>query len=437
MTMRTTSIRTASIRDEALRQAELADLPQSSRMQRLAKRVVLKQMQMLEQGRLVIEDGGEVHVFGQAAEDTDLVAHIVVHHISGYRDVMLNGTVGSGEAYMRGAWSTPDLVKVIRIFVRNIDLMSQWDSKKPLWQRVALKLLHWANNNHLQGSRRNIAAHYDLGNNFFEQFLDPTMMYSSAIYPHPEATLEQAQHYKLDRICRKLQLRPDDHIIEIGTGWGGFALHAASQYGCRVTTTTLSREQYEHTRARVEAAGLSGRITVLLKDYRELDGQYDKLVSIEMIEAVGAKFFAQYFAKCSQLLKPDGMGLIQSITISDQRYQQALKEVDFIQRYIFPGGCLPCNAIIAQHIAQDTDMQIVHWEDITSHYAKTLAQWREGFWSRIANIQTQGYHDMFVRMWDFYLAYCEGGFAERAIHTSQLVFAKPKAAHWQLEFAGA
>ena len=430
-------MRTTSIRDEALRQGALIEVPRVARGHQLAKRVVLRQLQTLALGRLVIEDGDDVFAFGQAADDTDLVAHVVVHDASAYRDVMLNGTVGSGEAYMRGAWSTPDLVKVIRIFVRNMDLMSQWDSKKPLWQRVALKLMHWANSNHLKGSRRNISAHYDLGNEFFEQFLDPTMMYSSAIYPHPDATLEQAQRYKLDRICRKLQLRPDDHIIEIGTGWGGFALHAAQHYGCRVTTTTLSREQYDHARARIEAAGLSDRITVLLKDYRELEGTYDKLVSIEMIEAVGAKFFAQYFAKCSQLLKPDGVGLIQSITISDQRYQQALKEVDFIQRYIFPGGCLPCNAVIARHIASDTDMQIVHWEDITPHYAKTLAQWREGFWSRIAHIQTQGYHEMFVRMWDFYLAYCEGGFTERAIHTSQLVFAKPKAAHWQLEFAGA
>jgi len=424
------------VRATSIRNTQLDLVSQKKPMHRLARRLVLQQLSMLAAGRLVIDDHGEIFEFGEAAEQTDLVAHIVVHHVSAYHDVMLNGTVGSGEAYMRGAWSTPDLVKVIRIFVRNMALMTQWDSKKPLWQRMAMKLLHLANSNHLIGSRRNISAHYDLGNDFFEQFLDPTMMYSSAIYPHPDATLEQAQRYKLDRICRKLQLRPDDHIIEIGSGWGGFALHAASHYGCRVTTTTLSREQFEHTRARVEAAGFGDRVTVLLQDYRELEGQYDKLVSIEMIEAVGAKFFSQYFAKCSALLKPHGMGLIQSITISDQRYQQALKEVDFIQRYIFPGGCLPCNAVLAQHVARDTDMQIVHWEDISVHYARTLAHWREGFWDRISAIQTKGYHDVFVRMWDFYLAYCEGGFAERAIHTSQLVFAKPAASHWQLEYAG-
>jgi cyclopropane-fatty-acyl-phospholipid synthase len=428
-------VRATSIRNTQLDLVSQNITSQKKAMHGLARRLVLQQLSTLAFGRLVIEDHGDVFEFGEDADKTGLVAHIVVHHISAYHDVMLNGTVGSGEAYMRGAWSTPDLVKVIRIFVRNMALMSQWDSKKPLWQRMAMKLLHWANSNHLTGSRRNISAHYDLGNDFFEQFLDPTMMYSSAIYPHPEATLEQAQRFKLDRICRKLQLRPDDHIIEIGTGWGGFALHAASHFGCRVTTTTLSREQFDHTRARVDAAGLGDRITVLLQDYRELEGHYDKLVSIEMIEAVGAKFFPQYFAKCSALLKPHGMGLIQAITISDQRYQQALKEVDFIQRYIFPGGCLPCNAVLAQHVASDTDMQIVHWEDITVHYARTLAQWREGFWNRINAIQTKGYHDVFVRMWDFYLAYCEGGFAERAIHTSQLVFAKPEAGHWQLEFA--
>jgi cyclopropane-fatty-acyl-phospholipid synthase len=290
---------------------------------------------------------------------------------------------------------------------------------------MGLKLAHSLNRNTRKGSRKNIAAHYDLGNDFFHLFLDPTMMYSAAVFDTSEATLEDASQAKLNEICLQLELTPDDHLVEIGTGWGGMAIHAATHYGCRVTTTTISREQYEYARQRVAELGLTDRITVLCEDYRNLTGQFDKLVSVEMIEAVGHQFYGNYFARCSALLKPSGKMVIQAITISDQRYRQARDTVDFIKRFIFPGGCLPSLAVIADHIARDTDMQIVHLRDITQDYARTLACWRERFTEQLEAVRRMGFDDHFIRMWEFYLCYCEGGFRERIIGTVQLSFAKP------------
>ncbi|MCB2069151.1 MAG: class I SAM-dependent methyltransferase, partial [Ottowia sp.] len=275
------------------------------------------------------------------------------------------------------------------------------------------------------GSRKNIAAHYDLGNDFFKLFLDPTMMYSSALFPSADASLEEASVAKLDELCRQLELRSEDHLLEIGTGWGGMAIHAARHYGCRVTTTTISREQYQYACEQVQQAGLQDRVTVLCEDYRNLTGRYDKLVSIEMIEAVGHAFYSDYFQRCSALLKPEGKMVIQAITIADQRYDSARKSVDFIQRYIFPGGCLPSLAVISDHLARDTDMQMVHLRDITADYALTLAHWRERFMAAQEAVLRQGFDRSFIRMWEFYLAYCEGGFRERIIGTVQLAFAKP------------
>ena len=264
-----------------------------------------------------------------------------------------------------------------------------------------------------------------LGDVYKRQFLDPTMMYSSAVFPSPTATLEESSVYKLDLICQQLELSPDDHLVEIGTGWGGMAVHAAQRYGCRVTTTTLSQEQYEYTLQRVAAAGLSDRIEVLCRDYRDLEGTYDKLVSIEMIEAVGFEFYQNYFSKCAALLKPDGLMVIQAITMADQRYEQAKHSVDFIKRYIFPGGCLPSLEVIGHHVARDTDMQIIHLRDITGDYADTLAEWRRRFQAALPQVRAQGFDELFERMWEFYLCYCEGGFRERVISTVQLTFAKP------------
>ncbi|MGD2113022.1 MAG: cyclopropane-fatty-acyl-phospholipid synthase family protein, partial [Gammaproteobacteria bacterium] len=284
------------------------------------------------------------------------------------------------------------------------------------------RLLH---RNTLRGSRRNIEAHYDLGNDLFELFLDETMMYSCGIFTRPGATLQEASEAKLDAICRKLQLGPDDHVLEIGTGWGGFALHAARHYGCRVTTTTISRQQYEHAAQRIRAAGLEDRITLLFDDYRLLEGSYDKLVSIEMIEAIGHRNFNTYFRKCSELLKPDGMMLLQSITIADQRYAQARNAIDFIQRYIFPGGCLPSNAALAGAVAGSTDMRIFDLQDIGPHYATTLRHWRKRFLSRIEQVRRLGYPERFIRMWEYYLCYCEGGFRQQSIGTVQLLLTRP------------
>jgi len=296
------------------------------------------------------------------------------------------------------------------------------------WLRRGVnKCLHAFNANSLTGSRKNISAHYDLGNDFFRLFLDPTLMYSAAIYPAQEADLNTAALHKLESVCQKLQLTQDDHLLEIGTGWGGMAIYAAKHYGCKVTTTTLSRQQYEFAKQAVIREGLEDQVTLLLKDYRELEGRFDKLVSIEMIEAVGHEYYDTYFKKCSSLLMSDGLMLIQAITIADQRYDSARSSVDFIQKYIFPGGGLPSNEVIASGLRRCTDMNMDDLHDIGWDYARTLHHWRERFHQRLEAVKEQGFDETFCRMWDFYLAYCEGGFNERVISTVQIVMAKPDA----------
>jgi cyclopropane-fatty-acyl-phospholipid synthase len=339
--------------------------------------------------------------------------------------MLSGGSIATGEAYMQGTWTSPDLVAVMRLFSANLATLDMIESGQSWLATLGLKLSHALNRNTRTGSRKNISAHYDLGNDFFKLFLDPTMMYSSALFPSAEASLEEASIAKLDELCRQLELRSEDHLLEIGTGWGGMAIHAARHYGCRVTTTTISREQYQYACEQVRQAGLQDRVTVLCEDYRNLTGRYDKLVSIEMIEAVGHAFYSNYFQRCSALLKPEGKMVIQAITIADQRYDAASKSVDFIQRYIFPGGSLPSVAVISDHLARDTDMQMVHLRDITADYALTLAHWRERFMAAQEAVLRQGFDRSFIRMWEFYLAYCEGGFRERIIGTVQLAFAKP------------
>jgi cyclopropane-fatty-acyl-phospholipid synthase len=391
----------------------------------MARAMLFKLLRGLAQGCLRIHEQGELFIFGQQADDTDVVADVYVHDAQFYSDVIFGGSVGAGEAYMSGFWSTPNLTQVMRLFVRNIDALDALDSKQSFVGRHLLKIFHWFNRNTREGSRKNISAHYDLGNDFFRLFLDNTMMYSSAIYPSPHAPLAEAAVHKLKRVCEKLQLKPDDHLLEIGTGWGGMAIYAAQQYGCRVTTTTISREQRDYALAKVADAGLSDRITVLFDDYRDLSGQFTKLVSIEMIEAVGHEHYDQYFATCSRLLAPNGLMLLQAITIADQRYELARKTVDFIQRYIFPGGSLPSLAVISDFVARKTDMNILHIEDIGAHYAQTLKHWRDAFNEKLDAVREQGFDDRFIRMWEFYLCYCEGGFIERSIGTAQVLLAKP------------
>ena len=287
-------------------------------------------------------------------------------------------------------------------------------------------ITHLMRPNTSAGSRRNIAAHYDLGNDFFSLFLDETLAYSCAIFPAGDSTLMQASTAKFDRICRKLELTPEDHLLEIGAGWGGFALHAAREYGCRVTTTTISRRQYEFARERIQAAGLAHRVTVLKDDYRMLRGSYDKLASIEMIEAVGHRNLDTYFRVCSELLKPRGMMLLQAIIIPDQRYDRYRRSVDFIQRYIFPGGCLPSVGAICNSVGRATDFRIFHLEDITPHYAETLAHWRRRFEAGRDRVRNLGFSEEFIRTWEYYFCYCEGGFRERVIGDVQILLTRPE-----------
>ncbi len=391
----------------------------------LARRFMLRVLSHIKVGSLTIHDGDDTHHFGTPGIPGEPQAEIVVHNRAAFGKVLTGGTIASGEAYIDGDWSTPDLTEVTRLFSANMDSMESMQASQHWYTRLALKLAHAMNRNTHEGSKRNISAHYDLGNDFFRLFLDPTMMYSAAVFDRPGTTLEKAAVDKLDELCQQLELSAEDHLLEIGTGWGGMAIHAATHYGCRVTTTTISREQYEYAQARVKALGLENRITLLLKDYRALEGQYDKLVSIEMIEAVGHDFYSSYFQCCSKLLKANGKMVIQAITIPDGRYERARRSVDYIKRYIFPGGCLPSLGIIARHLAKDTDMQMVHLRDITADYATTLAHWRQRFMDRLDEVRAMGFDDRFIRMWEFYLCYCEGGFRERIIGTAQLSFAKP------------
>ncbi len=377
-------------------------------------------------GQIRISDSSGTLVFGSSNTAGDLCVDIKVTDQRFYSDLAFGGTVAAGESYMQGYWTCSDLTTLVRIMVRNRHVMESVEGSLTWFKAPLLRVGHWLNRNTQTGSRRNIEAHYDLGNEMFELFLDPTMMYSSAYYPKSESTLEEASVAKLKRICDKLQLSSDDHVIEIGTGWGGFAIYAASHYGCRVTTTTISKEQHAMAASRVAAAGLDDKITLLMEDYRDLGGQYDKLVSIEMIEAVGHQYLDTYFAKCSSLLKPEGIMLIQAITIADQFYDQAINSVDFIQRFIFPGGFVPSVSAIADSVKQATDMRLFHLEDIGPHYATTLQHWRERFFANIEKVKELGYSEQFIRMWEFYLCYCEGGFLERTLGDAHLVFIKPE-----------
>lgn len=398
---------------------------QGTRSQQLARNLLFRRLKGLSRGMLTITEGTEQFHFGDSST-SPVHANVVVTDPEFYSAVAWNGSIGGAESYMQQHWHTPDLVALVRIMVLNLSFLQGMDRGKSMGARVLNWFAHKANRNTVSGSRKNIAAHYDLSNDFFSLFLDPTMMYSAAIFRDQSQTLHEASIAKLTHICERLQLKPSDHLVEIGTGWGGMAIHAAKHYGCRVTTTTISKQQYEYTRQRIAEEGLEDRIELLMSDYRDLQGKYDKLVSIEMIEAVGHQYFATYFEKCASLLKPDGLMLIQAITISDQRYEKSLQQVDFIQRYIFPGGCLPCNAIIAGQVAEHTDLQIVGLEDITRDYAMTLDHWRRAFLSKLDSVRAQGFDEAFIRMWDYYLAYCQGGFMERVIHTAQILMAKPE-----------
>jgi cyclopropane-fatty-acyl-phospholipid synthase len=396
----------------------------SSWQHKLCRSIMLKVFASLPQGRMVIKERGVlVDTFGQ--KDSELHAEIDFQCLSVYKSLLFGGSVASGETFSEGLWTTPNLTNVIRVFARNLPLLDSWESKMEWLAFPIRKISHLANKNSASGSKKNIAAHYDLGNKLYTRFLDDSMMYSSAIYLSEGSTLAQAQNAKLKAICDKLQLTPEDHVVEIGTGWGGLAVFAAKNYGCKVTTTTISEEQHQYTQNLINKEGLQDKITLLKEDYRLLEGKYDKLVSIEMIEAVGKEYLPTFFKKCSSLLKDEGLMVLQAITISDHRLESYSKSVDFIQKHIFPGGFLPSQLLINQHLKKHTDLMIRDLHDIGLDYAKTLRDWHHKLLENKEPLAEDGYDDRFMNMWRYYFSYCEGGFLERTISTVQLVISKP------------
>ena len=395
-------------------------------LSRMARKALLQRLALIRDGEIRLLDNGESLRFGARTARCGLAATITVRDPEFYSLAAFGGTVGAGESYIHGHWRCDDLTALVRIMVQNRAVMYDMDTGLAARGSALLRrLLHWANRNSRRGSARNIAAHYDLGNELYKLMLDETMAYSCGIFPHEDATLYQASIAKFDAVCRKLALTSSDHLVEIGTGWGGLAIHAAERYGCRVTTTTISREQHDFAREKIAARGLGDRITLLFEDYRDLKGQFDKLVSIEMIEAVGARYLDTYFHKCSSLLKPTGAMLLQAITLQDQLYARALRSVDYIQRFVFPGSFIPSVRAISDSVARATDMKVFNLEDIGPHYAPTLRLWRERFFDNISKVRALGYPESFNRLWEFYLCYCEGGFAERQLGDVQMLLTKP------------
>lgn len=399
-------------------------------LERLAKRLSIRALERIEQGELELVEGDERLRFGAPHADFPNPPELRVHSPQAFVDLCFGGSIGAAEAYARGLWSSPAPAEVARLFARNARALWNLDSGLARLIQPASRLAHALQRNTRAGSRRNIEAHYDLGNAFYACFLDETLSYSAAVFESPTQSLREASTNKLERVCRKLDLRASDHLMEIGTGWGALAIHAATHFGCKVTTTTLSQEQYRLARERVAEAGLEGRVDVLLRDYRDLPGlvathgRFDKLVSIEMIEAVGHQYLAEFFGVCERLLAPAGLMLVQAITMRDRRFEAHKRNVDFIKRYIFPGSCIPSLGALAEASAR-TDLKLIGLEDITSHYALTLRHWRERFLARRAEIAALGYGEEFLRLWEWYLAYCEGGFRERYIGNAQLLYEGP------------
>lgn len=392
----------------------------------LARRVIFWLLNHCRSGCLTIVEDGQSCSFGQPQHRAGLQATATIVDPRTYRRLLLAGSRGLGEAYVFGWWWADDLTAVIRILTQNLPFLEE---KISPWTRLAAPLYGLGRRscrNTLSGSQANIAAHYDLGNDFYSLFLDDTLTYSCGIFPREDSSLTEAALAKYDRICRKLALKPGDEVLEIGSGWGGFAIYAASRYGCRVTATTISRAQYDLARKRIQDAGLTDNVTLVLQDYRQLSGQYDKLVSIEMIEAVGYEYLDTFFSVCSQLLKDDGLMCLQAITIADQVFPRYRRSQDFIRRHVFPGSSLTSLNTLSASVARTTDLRVIHLEDITPHYARTLRLWRERFFANLDRVRALGFSENFIRLWEFYLCYCEGGFAEEYINDVQLLLAKPR-----------
>ncbi len=388
----------------------------------MVRKIVQKKLAKLQGPLIEIQDPAGTWYAGHG-EKTSITINI--KDMNFYKQIIFAGSKGAAAAYRDGLWTCNDLTALLRIMIRNIQLLDGFETGAAKIVNVFNAAIHWARNNTRRGSKKNIHAHYDLGNDMFKLFLDPTMTYSSGIFPNEHSTLEEASIEKLDRICRKLNIGPDDNIVEIGTGWGSFALHAAGTYGCRVTTTTISQEQHDLAQERIQAAGLEDKITLLLKDYRDLTGHFDKLVSIEMIEAVGDDHLGEYFSKCASLVKEDGQLLIQAITMPDHRYEDYLKRSDFIQQYIFPGSCVPSLAAMMKYISKHTDLRVENIDNFGSHYAQTLRLWHNNFVANKDKVQSLGYSQDFIRLWQYYLCYCEAGFREKYLGTMHLHLSRP------------
>ncbi|SHF66003.1 cyclopropane-fatty-acyl-phospholipid synthase [Modicisalibacter ilicicola DSM 19980] len=396
------------------------------RLSRWLRPRLIAQLDRLQGGKITLIEGDRRLCLGQGGA---LQVRVILHHERAWRRLALGGTVGAAEAYMDGDWETDDLVTLTRLFATNMEQVnSEVENGSARLARWLLTALYSLQRNTQRGSRRNIGAHYDIGNELFATFIDSEhWMYSSAVFPRSDASLEEASTYKLERLLDKLDIGPEHHLLEIGTGWGGLAIHAAKTRGCRVTTTTISEAQHAHAARRIEEEGLGDRITLLKQDYRDLEGQYDRLISVEMVEAVGHQYLGTYLETLDRLLTEDGLAVLQAITIRDQRFESAKREMDFIKRYIFPGGFLPSHTAILRDMTRRTSLNLLSLDEIGLHYARTLREWRSRFEANLERVRRLGYDERFIRMWRYYLSYCEGGFLERSIGTCHLLLAKPGA----------
>jgi cyclopropane-fatty-acyl-phospholipid synthase len=398
-------------------------LAPASRGAGLARRALTVLAASLRHGSLTVTESRRTSVFGPTSEG-GVQARLEVHDASFWRRVITHGGVGIGESYFMGEWDSDDLVAVLRLLTLNLDRINRWSRRLAPW-RDAMRRPKWRRRTTTrERDRENVTAHYDLGDDFFTLFLDPSLAYSCGVFPAPESSLEEASIEKFDRICRKLGLGPGDHVVEIGTGWGGFAIHAASRYGCRVTSTTVSPSQFAYATRAVHEAGLDQLVTVLNRDYRDLEGTFSHLVSIEMIEAVDWRQYETYFAACERLLRPDGLAALQCIVIDDREFERYKTHQDYIRRYIFPGGGLPSTLAMNRAIATATDFDLVDLEDLGTHYVRTLDLWRERLDAHADEARSLGFDDRFLRMWRFYFAYCAAGFAEHHVSVVQLVLAR-------------
>ena len=401
----------------------IQEMQRSTRMTSFFKRILFKKLKGLKTGELTIIDGSEIHVFG--IPKSELKATLTVSSQEFYVFLGSGGTNGAAEAFTAGYWSADNLVELIQIIIRNKKTMEGLESGLARLTNPITKIIHRLRQNTLKGSKSNILAHYDLSNDFYKLWLDSTMTYSSGIFLNKKSSMLDASVEKLDRLCRKLNLNSSDHVLEIGTGWGSFATHAAKNYGCKVTTTTISDNQFNYVAELISKENLDNKITLLNKDYRELEGVFDKVVSIEMIEAVGSDFVPGFFEKASSLLKKNGLMALQGITYNDPDFNAYKNSVDFIRKYIFPGSCLISLSQVEKAIKEKTDLIMLDTEDITLHYARTLEIWRKDFENVLPQVRELGFSDPFIRIWVFYLVYCEAGFLENLIGDFQFIFAKP------------